>query len=144
MSLTRPCSNDGANNSIKLGLRNLSGIPVLDVFGEIDAATARAIEDMASGLLNAGHNQIVLNFQKAAAVNTMVTRSLMKLGREVKKHYGRVTLVTGLEPISQKVSGELKAFFSFAISEADALLKIKRVMNFADAQHQGTPARLAD
>lgn len=144
MGLNRSSSSNKTNNSYQLGLRNLSGVPVLDVFGKIDAGALSAIEDMASRLLCAGHNQLVLNFRHAAAANAVVVRSLKRIGLQVKKRYGRVTLIPCIGEISQRMVAELKGLLSFSSSEADALHKIKGIVNFADTEHPGTTARLAE
>ncbi len=134
----------GTSGSFKLEIRNLSGVPVLDIIGEINGMTIRAIEDTASRLVQAGHYHLVLNIQKAAKANASALRSLARLAHEVKKHYGGVTLVGGMEHAGQRLSGELRRLFRFCTSEADALSKIKGSRNIVDARQTGTTARLAE
>ncbi len=133
-----------ADSSFRLELRNLSGVPVLDVMGVVDKAAVRAIEDTASRLAKAGHYHLVLNIQKAAAANAKALRMLARLVREVRKHYGGVTLVTGLEQAGQRVSGELRALFRIAESVEDAVFRIKGVRRQAETQQPGATARLVE
>lgn len=136
--------NEKAPETFRLGLRNLSGVPVLDVAGDINRMTVRAIEETASRLVRAGHYHLVVNIQKAPATNARTLRPLSRLAREARKHYGGVALVAGLGWAGHSLSSEFRKLFFLCASETDALLKIKRLAHVSDTDREGTRARLAE
>lgn len=134
---------DARAEAFSLGLRNRSGVPILDVAGEINRATIRAIEDLASQLVRAGHVQIVLNLERALALNARVIRSLGGLAREARKRHGQITLVTGLENAGQRWTAEVRQLFRLAVSEAGALVHIKGLAQMPGDEHPAVKAKLA-
>lgn len=135
-----PDQQDG----FRVQIRNLSGVPVLEVFGEINRVTVRVIEQTASQLARAGHYHLVLNLQSAVIANARALCPLSRLVREVRKHYGGVILVTRLEEVGQKISKDLRGLLRLCSSEAEALLRIKGVPAFTGRDRTDTTARLAD
>ncbi len=131
-------------DAFRVLIRNMSGVPVLEVFGEINRTTVRLIERTASELAKAGHYHMVLNIENAVLANARALAPLSRLLREVKRHYGGVILVTRLEQVGQRVSRELQGLLQLCASEAEALLKIKRLPVVACWDTRSTTARLAD
>ncbi len=134
----------GPQDTFRVLIKNMSGVPVLEVFGEINRTTVRMIERTASELAKAGHYHLVLNIENAAVANSRALAPLSRLLREVKRHYGGVILVTRLEQVGQRISRELQGLLQFCASETEALLKIKRLPVVACWDTRSTTARLAD
>lgn len=144
---SRRTEKTGLNNQdepFRLELRNISGVPVVEVFGDLNRAAVRKIESTAAQLVRAGHYNLVLNIQKAAAVNVRSLLTLSNLVREVKRHYGGVLLVTRLEQVGSQLSDPLRGLFSMCLSEAEALWKIKPVSHYTDWEQSAVGARLAE
>jgi anti-anti-sigma regulatory factor len=135
---------DGPQDAFKVLIKNMSGVPVLEVFGEINRTTVRMIERTAFELAKAGHYHLVLNIENAAVANARALAPLSRLLREVKRHYGGVILVTRLEQVGQRISRELQGLLQLCASEAEALLRIKRLPVVACWDTRSTTARLAD
>lgn len=126
-------------------IRNHSGIPVVEIVGELNRAAIGAIESSISALASAGHYHIVLNIRKAVAANTKALESLKSSAEAVVKHYGAIDIVGEAGQIGQLLSldGLAKAF-RFCTSENEALRKIKKLTRRPEDNEQGCSAHVME
>jgi hypothetical protein len=128
--------------SIKL--RNVSGVPVIDVIGVLNKTALSSVESTITRLCSAGHYNIVVNVKRAMAANLMILESLADCVKQVRSHYGIVEVVAEACQIAQ-LSGmdALVKLFRFGDSEAIAFQRIKKLLR-PDEYLSGATARLRE
>lgn len=103
------------------------GVPVVIVQGEWVASTAGDLTATVLDLIGAGHYEIILNVQRAAAVGVGAVRTLQSLGMSLRSHHGHLDIVGTVEQVRGLAGRAEDALFRLSTSEARALSRIKRV-----------------
>jgi len=133
------------NGGGKVRLRNCTGIPVIELAGDLNDAALRALEKALRGLASAGHYNIVVNLKKAAHINLKLLCSLGKTISQIRSHYGAVDLVAEAGQIRDMLRLDaLKGMFRLNASEAQAICRIKRLLRIGDDPNAGSSARLTE
>lgn len=129
-------------NICDIKLRNVSGVPVIEIVGVMNQAAVKLIEKTISQLSTAGHYNLVLNVKRAITPNLLCLESLADCVNRIREHYGVVQLV--VEPVQAaqlSVTDNLRKLFRISISEGQAFQRIKGLMR-PDENHKGFLARL--
>jgi len=133
-----------AKQDCQIRLKNLSGVPVIEVVGIINAASLRALEKMILALERAGHYNIVLNLRRALTGNIELFTSLAKCVGRIRGHYGNIDLVVEAAQIKQMANNGLARLFRFCTSESQAFGRIKRLLRPPDEAAVITSARIME
>ena len=129
----------------RLKLRNCTGVPVIDLIGDLNDGAVKALETAIRSLVAAGHYNIVVNLKKTASANLRALRALNKTVSQVRSHYGSVDLVAEAGQIRELLHlGSLAGMFRLSASEAQAICKIKKLLRFPDEPGTGTSAHLTE
>src|SRR4051794_22915167 len=88
----------------RTGIHLHGDIPVVDVEGEWDDATAAGLGERIQWLANAGHRDIIVNLTRMApsiTVDRKCIEALERIAAPVRKHFGRLDIVGTLEQVQQ-------------------------------------------
>lgn len=128
-----------------ISIRNRSGVPVVDVSGELNRGTMKTIESTISTLVSAGHYHVVLNIRKAVAANLRVAEALQGVAKKALKHYGAIDVVAEAGQISRLLSGsKVGKLFRFCTTENEALLRIKKLTRLPDSNEPQCSAHIKE
>lgn len=129
----------------KVSIKNLGGVPVLEIVGELNRAAISAIESTIATLVSAGHYHIVLNVKKAATANIQALGRLRKSAKQVIRHHGAIDIVAEAGQIRKLLPVRSAAqLFRFCTSEVDALRRIKRLNRPPDPSEEGCSAHIKE
>ena len=133
-----------SSRDYQIQLRNLGGIPVIEIMGEINRTSLEIIEAMIAALEKAGHYNIVVNIKRALAANFNILSFLSNSVSQIRGHYGNIDLVAETTQIKQMANDGLAHLFRMCISESQAIGRIKRLLRPPDDVALGTPARIME
>jgi anti-sigma B factor antagonist len=126
-------------------IKNISGIPIVEIAGELNKTAIKAVESTIITLAAAGHYHIVINIKKLASVNAKLFGNLRGSAGKVMKHYGAIDVVADSSQINQFLSlRSLARAFRFCTSEAEALCRIKKLARRPDPGEQGCSAHISE
>ena len=135
----------GCGKRCKINIRNQSGVPIVEIAGELNRAALAAVESTIAALASAGHYHIVLNIQKAVAANIQVIGRLQGAAKRVLKHYGGIDVVAEVAQIRQLLPpSKLARLFRFCTSENEALRRIKKLSRPPDTDGPGCSAHIME
>jgi hypothetical protein len=77
-------------------IKNYTGIPVLDVAGELNAETLRQIARQIERLVDAGHFHIVFNLRRAVLAGLRGLRAVNDAARTLRRHHGSLYIIADL------------------------------------------------
>jgi anti-sigma B factor antagonist len=107
---------------MKITVREVSGVNILDFSGSLDTNTSQAAEDEVNGLIAAGNDKILFNFKDLDYISSSGLRVLLATAKKLKLNQGLMK-VCSLNPVVQEVfdiSG-FAGILSLASDEAEAL-----------------------
>jgi len=107
-------------------LRVNSGVPIVDVLGEWEAAVLGALTEMVNTLMDAGHYEIVVNVQRATTSGIAGLHSLARAAQAVRLHCGHIDVVGTAEQVDHLLRQQAEKLFRLATSEEVAIGRIKR------------------
>lgn len=117
-----------AASDFNIALRNYSGVPVVELAGEINKKTLAMLNDTLIKLAQAGHYNVVLNLKNAAWKNLTALTSLETIAKVFKTHYGNLDVIVDTSQIVELLKlRSLGRLFRFFTSEVQALTCIKRL-----------------
>jgi anti-anti-sigma factor len=79
--------------NLQVKIKNYTGIPILDIVGELNAAAVNQIANQVQRLVDAGHYHIVFDLKEAAFAGLKGLRAVNEIARGVKRHYGSLYLI---------------------------------------------------
>lgn len=121
------------NDCFELRVRNVSGVPVLQIGGTITRHAMAAVRFNLDRLASAGHYNIVLNMERAQMPDWQVLSALSDAVQKIREHYGSVDVVAASDRIQQMAGIEQVAkLFRFCVSESQAISRIKGLLRVPD------------
>jgi hypothetical protein len=106
------------------------GIPVVKVEGEWDEMTGSSLTELVSGLVSAGHVEIIVNLTRmtrSSLSDRVWLEALEGIAATVRTHFGRVDVVASLEQVTRSVYMKAHSRLFWATSEEEAMGHIKGV-----------------
>jgi anti-anti-sigma factor len=100
-SPVHPSRSGRPNGRLDLQVRAIDGTTVVDILNAETLFAADDISDLGDqldGLIEAGHNQLLLNFRAVRSMSSDVLGVLAALHRRLEKSRGRLGL-TGVDPV---------------------------------------------
>ena len=79
--------------NLQVRIKNYTGVPVLDITGEINADALRQIAEQVQRLVDAGHYHIVFNLKRAMFAGLTGLRKMNDIAGSVRRHYGSLYIV---------------------------------------------------
>ncbi len=129
----------------EISMHMRSGIPVIEIAGNLNKAALNLLDSMIGKLASAGHYHIILNLQKALAVNTAVISNLRRTAESIAKHYGAIDVVGEASQFSQLLRfKDLARVFRFCTSENEAVRRIKRLARLPEPDEPALQARIKE
>lgn len=117
-----------SKTDFSIALRNYAGVPVVELVGEINAATISALNDILGKLVQAGHYDVMVNLKRAAGQDSALLKSLDKVGKLMRTHYGNLNVIAETKQIMGLSSaGAVGKAVKFCTSEGQALTRIRRL-----------------
>jgi anti-sigma B factor antagonist len=110
-------------------IRDKDGIPVIDVSGEIDIHTARALRDALTKTVDVGHQRILVNMSGVRYMDSTGFGTLLGATKRVRSGGGSINLV-GCSPSIQKMLRvtRLNTIFGMFDAEDEAVAALRRTM----------------
>ncbi len=121
----------------EIRLKNTEGVPVIYIAGNLSSNSIKAINFLINGLCDAGHFNMIIDIQHAYCKNWAIMNKLSNAICAIKEHYGSVNFIASKD-IFQSISG-LEGFsklVKFAISEPEAIARIKRLIRAPEKLHK--------
>ena len=118
----------GGQDGIKLHL--FSGVPVVELSGELNEASVGVLTNTIDRLARAGHLDIIVNFALAIRPASGEKAWLVRfeaLTASLMAHYGRIDLVGGTDLMEAARNWRGRSVLRLAQSEEEALCQIKGV-----------------
>ena len=110
-----------------VSLRVMSGVPVVEVFGEWAPSVMDSLTGMIGALAEAGHYEIVVNVKRAELSGIDALGSLASVVRLVRSHCGHVDIVGTAEQLRTLVVQPGERSFRLSGSIESAIGRIKRM-----------------
>ena len=110
-----------------VSLRVMSGVPIVEVFGEWAPSVMDSLTGMIGALAEAGHYEIVVNFKRAEISGIDALGSLASVVRLVRSHCGHVDIVGTAEQLRTLVVQPGERSFRLSGSIESAIGRIKRM-----------------
>jgi anti-anti-sigma factor len=76
-----------------------SGVPVLQVIGELDFFTAPQLEDLSRSITQKGHNLMVIDLSRASFVDAAAVSVMIRLNNAVRSMSGRLAVYDAKLPL---------------------------------------------
>lgn len=129
----------------EVSIRNCSGVPVLDIVGNLNKMALGTIESTIGSLVSAGHYHIVLNLKRAAAANVELIERLTESAQSAINHYGAIDVVAEANQLRKLVTvSGITQLFRLCGSENDALRRIKGLVRAPELTEQGCAAHVME
>lgn len=119
-----------AGTEIQLALYLYSGIPIVNLQGEWNAATERVLAETVSALAQAGHFEIVVDLTHATRLplpERHWLERLEQLAASVHAHCGRLDIVGTVEQMEACLRRQAQSLLRWATSEEEAICRIKGI-----------------
>jgi anti-sigma B factor antagonist len=112
---------------MEINQTSIDNVPILSVFGRIDAATYKDLESILSGLIDQNKSEIVLDLEGVTYISSVGLRVLLAAQKKVRPKNGSVRLVS-LQPFVREVF-EMTGFnrlFTIYPNQSEALRGAKQ------------------
>lgn len=134
----------GLNDCFELRVRNVSGVPVLQIGGTVTRHALAAVRFNLDRLASAGHYNVVLNLERAQLPDWQILSALADTVQRIRQHYGTVDVVAAADRIQQLTGAEqIARLFRFCASESQAISRIKGLLRVPDKASE-TNARIVE
>ncbi len=131
-------------NNFEIRLKNVSGVPILQLGGTVTKHAFSAIRFTLDRLASAGHYNVVLNLERAQVPNWQVFSTLTESIQKFRSHYGSVDMVVTQDRLQQVLAiDQVGKLFRFCVSEGQAISRIKGLLRQPDGAY-GTNARVME
>jgi hypothetical protein len=110
-----------------VSLRVMSGVPIVEVFGDWAPAVTDSLRYMIGALAEAGHYEIVVNVKRADITGIDALGSLASVVQMVRSHCGHVDIVGTSEQLRALVVQQGERSFRLSGSIESAIGRIKRI-----------------
>ena len=110
-----------------VSLRVMSGVPIVEVFGEWAPGVMDSLTKMIGALAEAGHYEIVVNVKRAEISGIDALGSLAGVVRLVRSHCGHVDIVGTADQLRTLVVQQGERSFRLSGSVETAIGRIKRI-----------------
>ncbi|MDH7601781.1 MAG: hypothetical protein QHI38_06500 [Armatimonadota bacterium] len=122
-------------SDFKLQLKNVEGIPILRLAGNVTSTALKAVTFTLDKLIRAGHFSVVLNVERVNSDNLLrFLNALSASVRKFREHHGVVELVEAGDRVARLAQVQkLKRLFRFSHSEQQAISRIKRLVRYPDS-----------
>ena len=106
--------------------RNVEGIPILDLEGEIDLYRSPEVRAEIGKLLSKQNKVIAINFQKVTYIDSSGLATLIDAFQKMRAYGGKLALVSLAKPVRSVFEvARLDQFFSIFDEEAAALTSLR-------------------
>ena len=107
---------------MKLETREMDGIPIVDIEGNLDTNTAPDAEKHLNGLIEQGSKNIVVNFEKLGFISSAGLRVMLSTAKVLRAAQGDIRICNLNETVQEifDISG-FSTILSVFNAESDAL-----------------------
>jgi anti-sigma B factor antagonist len=107
-------------------VREASGLPIIDVAGEIDLYTAPLFKRTLTKAIDDGHHNILVNMQKVSYMDSSGFGTLLGVTKRVRPDGGSVNLIGCNEAIHRMLKiTRLNTIFGLYDNEEDAIRAVR-------------------
>lgn len=123
----------GLFSSFEIRLRNLEGVPVIQLSGTVTRGAVRAVRSTIIRLARAGHFNVILNVERVRSADWGFLSGLSDALAAVRSHYGAIELVAAPEAMAELLGNKSARDFRLCRNERQAISNIKKLTRQPDA-----------